>query len=198
MPAARSATSTDPSPPDRAAGGEETSANHDPSSPAPALRGACPGVTAKGPPIRRQGEAHPLTIPFHRRATRGPDERGGQGEGSQGTMRGVAGVAPAGSPPPGAEGGQKSALHRLGLSEALRERGERAGGPARPNHRYVMRRFLLWRHFCGIGCPACSPGASCLPSPSASLSALSLRLWPALISLCLCLSLQPCLCLLTR
>lgn len=38
-----------------------------------------------------------------------------------------------------------------------------------PNHRYVMRRFLLWRHFCGIGCPTCSPGASCLPTRPASL-----------------------------
>lgn len=77
----------------------------------------------------------------------------------------------------------------------LRERWEGSGSPgAWPNHRYVMRRFLLWRHFCGIGigCPACSPGASCLPTLPASLSS-----FPDLL-LCLCFSLQTCLSHLNR
>lgn len=38
------------------------------------------------------------------------------------------------------------------------ELGEGSGSPgAWPNHRYVMRRFLLWRHFCGIRLPRLLP-----------------------------------------
>lgn len=44
----------------------------------------------------------------------------------------------------------------------------------------------------GIGCPACSPGASCLPTLPASLSSFPDSL------LCLCLSLQTCLSHLNR
>lgn len=105
--------------------------------------------------------------------------KGGPGRGAQvpgGACRGVASAAPADPrlPSPPRVGGWNAALRRLQLLQAPHPRRAAAaegaagssGSPgAWPNHRYVMRRFLLWRHFCGIGCPACSPGASCLPPP---------------------------------
>lgn len=75
------------------------------------------------------------------------------------------------SKPPTPDGLQWQALQ-------LGERGESRQPRAGPNHRYVMRRFLLWRHFCGIGGPACSPSTSCLLTCTASLSGLSTGLWP--------------------
>lgn len=57
----------------------------------------------------------------------------------------------------------------------LREPWEGSGSPgAWPNHRYVMRRFLLWRHFCGSGSAAPLappvPPASPLSQPRSLLS----------------------------
>lgn len=77
----------------------------------------------------------------------------------------------------------------------LRERWEGSGSPgglAKPQVCYetlpVVETFLR----IGIGCPACSPGASCLPTLPASLSSFPDSL------LCLCLSLQTCLSHLNR
>lgn len=72
----------------------------------------------------------------------------------------------------------------------------RRPGPAKPQVFYetlpVVETFLRDR------LPRLLPWCLLSLRLPASLSALSLRLWPALISLCLCLSLQPCLGLLTR
>lgn len=121
---------------------------------------------------------HPIAhVSSQRSRCKGGPERGAQVPG--GACRGVASAALADpclpSPPP--VGGWNAALSRLLLLQAPYPRRAAAaegaagssGSPgAWPNHRYVMRRFLLWRHFCGIGCPACS----CLPTSPAALCSL--------------------------
>lgn len=80
-------------------------------------------------------------------------------------MQGVASVALV-APLPGWGVDRTQPCTALHIAAGLGERGERTAAPGPPNHRYVMRHFLLWRHFCGIGIagPACSPGASGLPT----------------------------------
>ena len=133
-----------------------------------------------GDPVEFKGlpPPHPIAHVSSQRSRckRGP-ERGAQVPG--GACRGVASAALADPclPSPPLVGGWNAALRRLLLLQAPYPRRAAAaegaagssGSPgAWPNHRYVMRRFLLWRHFCGIGCPACS----CLPTSLAALYSL--------------------------